>query len=123
MPQRSYLLPCYLAVGYGDDVPVEGLYLGSSESDYPASLYLVLSDRFAWGIFLFLYGALVVGLTDNFLRPLVIDKSVKLHPAVIFVGVVSGIFVYVVIGIFLGPLVLRLLQSSMIIFRDYYSKL
>lgn len=89
----------------------------------PASVYLFMSGSYAWGGFLMLYGVLVVSFTDNFLRPLVIDKSVKLHPAVIFLGVVGGIFVYGAVGVFLGPLVLGLLQSSLIIFRDYFTKL
>ncbi|MBD3206194.1 AI-2E family transporter [Candidatus Bathyarchaeota archaeon] len=89
----------------------------------PASLYLFFSGSYAWGGFLLLYGVLVVSFTDNFLRPLLIDKSVKLHPAVIFLGVVGGIFVYGAVGVFLGPLVLGLLQASLTVFRDHYTEL
>ena len=98
-------------------------FVGSIGIWGPASLYLILSNQIFQGIFLLVYGVLVVGLTDNFLRPLLVDRSSELHPAVIILGVLGGVFVLGVPGIFFGPITLGILKSLMRIFGYHYDDL
>jgi predicted PurR-regulated permease PerM len=58
-----------------------------------------------WGIFLLVW-SLVVGLMDNFLRPLLIRRGADLPLLLIFAGVVGGLVAFGVVGIFVGPVVL-----------------
>jgi predicted PurR-regulated permease PerM len=58
-----------------------------------------------WGTFLLVW-SLVVGLMDNFVRPILIRKGADLPLLLIFAGVIGGLVAFGVIGIFVGPVVL-----------------
>jgi predicted PurR-regulated permease PerM len=58
-----------------------------------------------WGTFMLVW-AVVVGLMDNFLRPVLIRKGADLPLLLIFAGVVGGLVAFGVVGIFVGPVVL-----------------
>ncbi|MGO9018525.1 MAG: AI-2E family transporter YdiK [Syntrophobacteraceae bacterium] len=58
-----------------------------------------------WAAALFLWG-LVVTVSDNFLRPILIKKSGDLSLLLIFPGVIGGLIAFGFIGIFIGPVVL-----------------
>ena len=58
-----------------------------------------------WGIFLLVW-SLVVGLLDNFLRPMLIRRGADLPLLLIFAGVVGGLVAFGIVGIFVGPVVL-----------------
>jgi len=89
----------------------------------PAGFYLIALGRTSAGIFLLLWGAVIVGLTDNFLRPLLVDRGSKLHPAVILIGVIGGIYVFGAAGIFMGPVTLGVLKSALEVFKENYEEL
>ncbi len=59
-----------------------------------------------WGLFLLLWGVLVVGTVDNFLRPYLISHGSRLPLMLIFVGVMGGLLAYGFLGLFLGPVIL-----------------
>ncbi|MFB6229331.1 MAG: AI-2E family transporter [Halobacteriales archaeon] len=88
----------------------------------PAVVYLVSLDQFLAGAFLFVYGAVVVGLTDDYLRPIVIDRytQTQLNPAIILVGVLGGVFVFGVMGIFFGPIVVGASKATLDVYRKEY---
>jgi predicted PurR-regulated permease PerM len=50
--------------------------------------------------------ALVVGLMDNFLRPVLIKRGADLPLLLIFAGVIGGLVAFGIVGIFVGPVVL-----------------
>jgi len=58
-----------------------------------------------WGTFLLVW-SLVVGLMDNFVRPVLIKKGADLPFLLIFSGVVGGLVAFGIVGIFVGPVVL-----------------
>jgi predicted PurR-regulated permease PerM len=58
-----------------------------------------------WGAFLLVW-ALVVGLMDNFLRPLLIKRGADLPLLLIFTGVIGGLVTFGIVGIFVGPVIL-----------------
>ena len=58
-----------------------------------------------WGTFLLVW-SLVVGLMDNFLRPILIRRGADLPLLLIFAGVIGGLVAFGIIGIFVGPVVL-----------------
>jgi predicted PurR-regulated permease PerM len=89
----------------------------------PASLYLVSINRPMAGITLFIYGAIVVSLTDNFLRPLLVDNSADLHPGVILIGVIGGVYVFGATGLFIGPIIFGVLKAVLEVFKNNYDTL
>jgi len=60
-----------------------------------------------WGTFLLVW-SLVVGLMDNFLRPILIRRGADLPLLLIFTGVVGGLVTFGIVGIFVGPVVLAI---------------
>ncbi len=89
----------------------------------PAATYLVAVGRPGWGVFLFVYGLVVVGLIDNYARPIVIDRGAHLNPAVVIVGVFGGVYALGMIGLFLGPVVLAVLVATVEAVDEEYDEL
>jgi len=89
----------------------------------PASIYLFLIDKVPEAIFLAVYGFTIVSLTDNIIRPLAVDRSSGLHPAVIIIGVIGGVYIFGAIGLFIGPILLGILKSILLVYKDQYQDL
>jgi predicted PurR-regulated permease PerM len=89
----------------------------------PAAGYLFLVGQTNAGIFLFVYGAVVVSLVDNYARPILIDREANLSPAVILVGVFGGTYAIGVTGLFLGPIVLAVFVATVTAFDEEYDAL
>ena len=83
--------------------------LGTGLVVVPSVLYLYLSNHVGAAIGLFLYGVLLVGLVDNFVRPRLIGRGVHVHPFLILVSVLGGIEFFGPVGFLLGPVLLSLL--------------
>lgn len=83
----------------------------------PAAAWGIISGMAAanntllWnGIGLFLWGLLLVSTIDNVLKPIVIGGRAKVHPLIVVVGVLGGLFAFGIVGIFIGPVILALLK-------------
>ena len=93
----------------------------------PASIYLflvgILQDSLPYmarGIGLFVYGFLIIGTVDNFLKPKLIGGRAKVHPALILIGLLGGLTVFGLIGAIYGPLILAMLVTFFDIYRTEY---
>ncbi len=75
----------------------------------PGAIWLATRGETGYAIFLALWGAIVVGLIDNLLRPLLISGRAEVPTLAVFVGVIGGLAAFGFIGLFLGPIVLGLL--------------
>lgn len=60
------------------------------------------------GIFLLLYGLLVLSTIDHILKPKIIGDKANVHPILVLIGVLGGIKVFGLTGLILGPVVLAL---------------
>ena len=104
--------------------------IGTAVIWVPAGIYMVLQglnsgEFIGWigpehsvlaGIILLVYGVLIVSSIDNVLRPMIIGERAKLHPALVFLGVLGGLQIFGILGIVLGPIVLGVLAT----FIDIY---
>ena len=86
----------------------------------PAVFHLFLNGQMIAAAGLFLWGVVVVGVSDDYLRPIVVDRYAKVNPSVIVIGVLGGIYVIGVMGIFFGPVVIGMLRAVLDIYRDEY---
>ncbi len=85
----------------------------------PAGLYLWfgLGETF-WGIFVLVWGGLVVSMVDNFIRPLIISHGSDLPFILVLIGVLGGVAAFGLIGLFLGPV---LIAVGYILLRQWAS--
>ncbi|WP_336135787.1 AI-2E family transporter [Natronomonas amylolytica] len=85
----------------------------------PAAVYLFVTNQPAAGIVLFVYGTIVVGLTDDYLRPIVVDRytETRLNPAVLIVGILGGVYAFGFMGIFFGPVIISSLRAVLDVYR------
>ncbi len=90
-------------------------YVGTGIVWVPASAMIIIQGislgepGLIWkGIGLFVYCLIFVGLIDNLIRPWIIGSKAKIHPALVLIGVIGGLFSFGIIGVLLGPLILEL---------------
>lgn len=91
----------------------------------PASLYMILTGYFtndyiilSKGIGLFVYGLLIISTIDNVLRIKIIQAKADVSPIIIIAGVIGGVNLFGIIGLFLGPILLPLLITYFETFRE-----
>ena len=65
-------------------------------------------NRLVWGVFVLVWGALVVSSIDNIIKPLIISRGSDLPFILVFLGVLGGVVAFGFIGVFLGPVLLAL---------------
>ena len=68
-------------------------------------IWLFYQGDQTWG-FILLVWAILVGLMDNILRPVLIRRGANLPILLILVGVLGGILTFGIIGLFIGPVIL-----------------
>lgn len=76
---------------------------------FPASLIMLLNKQWFNGIGLFIYGFFLISTIDNLIKPRLIGKRARMHPIIALIGVVGGLYLFGVIGIIIGPLILTIL--------------
>ncbi|MGB5102865.1 MAG: AI-2E family transporter [Steroidobacteraceae bacterium] len=77
----------------------------------PGAIFLAIQGELGQAIFLAIWGVVVVGMVDNFLRPMLISGRVQVPTIAVFIGVMGGLSAFGFIGLFLGPIVLGLLVA------------
>lgn len=80
----------------------------------PAGIWLYTEGHTTWSIFLFLWGALVIGSVDNFLKPYFISLGSNMPLLLVLLGIMGGIVAFGFIGVFIGPTILAVAYSLII---------
>jgi len=75
----------------------------------PAAIVLAAQGRWGATIFVVIWGALLVSLVDNIVRPMLVSGRASVGTLTVFIGVLGGISAFGAIGLFLGPVVLALI--------------
>ena len=65
-----------------------------------------------------LYNILIVSLVDNILRSYIVSKRTNVPSAIVLVGMIGGLFVFGVVGLIIGPLMLAYLLTLLESFKD-----
>ncbi len=71
----------------------------------PAVIWKYASGDPVWGTVLLIL-AIIVGLSDNFIRPFLIKRGADLPILLIFAGVIGGLIAFGIVGLFIGPVIL-----------------
>ncbi|RQG92291.1 AI-2E family transporter [Natrarchaeobius chitinivorans] len=89
----------------------------------PAVVYLLATGEPLLAIALAIYSAIVVGVADDYLRPIVVDRYADLSPAIIILGVLGGIYAFGIMGLFFGPVIIGALIATINVFDEHYDRL
>jgi predicted PurR-regulated permease PerM len=90
--------------------------VGTSLVFVPAIILMFANGQLFSAVGLLLWGALAVGLIDNFFGPKLIGRGMKLHPLLILFSVFGGLVFFGPIGFILGPIILSLLFALLHIY-------
>ena len=71
----------------------------------PAVIWKYASGDPVWGTVLLIL-SIVVGASDNFIRPFLIKRGADLPILLIFAGVIGGLIAFGIVGLFIGPVIL-----------------
>lgn len=96
-------------------------FVGSALGIIPVTLLLLAQDQNWQAIGILLYGLLVVGAMDNFVRLYILERLSSVHPLITLFGVVVGIPLFGFIGLIFGPLLISLFLLILKIYKKEYS--
>lgn len=94
---------------------------GSTLVWVPATIIQLLQGDYTAG-FAILIAGLFASVMDNFLRPIIQKKVGEIHPFLSLLGIVIGVYLFGLIGIVIGPLLLSYFLLTVEMFsREYLS--
>lgn len=108
----KYALIIALVTGVIDFLPV----LGIAVTMWPVIIYLALQGNFT-GAIVVLVGMVIMTIIRRIIEPLILGKSMKLHPLLMLIAMVIGVYVWGAIGFLLGPTVMIIVIQIMKVFE------
>ncbi len=83
----------------------------------PAGIWLLAHDKIFGGIFVLLWGTVVLGSVEYFVKPYFAKERVSIHPLLIFLTLFGGIEVMGPIGALAGPLLAAMVGSFLRVWK------
>lgn len=108
-----------VATGMAALIPV----VGTALVWVPTVIVLVLVGSYYKALFLLIYGVVVVGVTDNVVRTLVVQGKANIHPLFVFFSIFGGVAAFGFLGIIFGPLALAILLTMIHIYELEYHQM
>ena len=99
--------------GFSSIIPI----IGAGLVWLPVSIYF-FAINYTWqGGFIFMWGLLVLGITDNVVRFVLAKKMADVHPIITVLGVIMGLKFFGITGLIFGPV---LISFFIILLKIYY---
>jgi predicted PurR-regulated permease PerM len=94
--------------------------VGGSVVLLPAAAYLLLTGKTGLAVGFLLFNAVQVGVLEYVVKPRFISGPSNLNGILVFFGVVSGIALFGLLGLFYGPLIVTMFLTLAEIYRAHY---
>lgn len=107
-----------LICGIADIIPYIGPYLGA----LPAVL-LAFSHSVSTGIITIIALLIIQMIENNFFRPLVMSKTMKLHPVIVIIGILVFGYLWGVIGMIIATPLIAMIKSIIMFIEKKYNVL
>ncbi len=78
----------------------------------PVAIYFLLTGSILKGIILLAFGILVIGLIDNFLRPLLVGKDTQMPDYLVLISTIGGMALFGLNGFIIGPMIAALFLTA-----------
>ena len=82
----------------------------------PVAVYFLVTGATWQGVVLIAYGALVIGLVDNILRPILVGKDTKMPDYVVLISTLGGLAIFGLNGFVIGPVIAAMFMAAWDIF-------
>lgn len=86
--------------------------LGAGILTIPMGIVMMLFGNVFGGLVVILNHVLIVTNIDNFLKPKLVPKSVRLHPALLLLAIFGGMSMFGFLGIVIGPVLIILVVTT-----------
>ena len=86
----------------------------------PAAIVLYMQGRPVPAILLVIWGVVVVGSVDNFIRPLIYRRFSEVPPLITLIGAIGGVGQFGLLGLLIGPLALSYFFELIRMYREEY---
>uniref|UniRef100_I2Q383 Putative permease n=1 Tax=Desulfovibrio sp. U5L TaxID=596152 RepID=I2Q383_9BACT len=103
-------------MGFASLIPV----VGTAIIWLPVSIYLMLTGDWQWGLFLVVWGAVVISSIDSVIRPLLMQNRSKMSTFWVFLAIIGGIKFFGALGILYGPLILGFAMVMLTLYAEDY---
>lgn len=97
-------------------------YFGGMLVYVPIGIYLILAGQIWQGIFILIWGAVIIGNADNIIRAYILHGTAKINPIFLIFALMGGIILFGFWGLVLGPLILSLVTTIFSIYELEYGK-
>jgi predicted PurR-regulated permease PerM len=87
----------------------------------PVALFVMFSN-FYKGLFLLLWGIIVVGWLDNLLKPILIGSRTRMPFILVFFSLLGGLKMYGLVGLIMGPVLVACVLTFIRIYREAYNR-
>lgn len=77
--------------------------IGASLVWLPVAIYLLATGDVWQGLTLIAFGTLIIGLVDNFMRPVLVGKDTRLPNYVVLISTLGGLQIFGLNGLIIGP--------------------
>lgn len=102
-----------VVTGFASVIPL----VGTGLIWLPTSIYLLAQGHTWQGIFVIIWGLLVIGTSDNVIRFVLAKRMADVHPIVTVLGVIIGLKFFGITGLIFGPLII---SYFLILSKIYY---
>jgi predicted PurR-regulated permease PerM len=84
----------------------------------PVSLYLLVTGAVWQGIVLIAFGALVISMVDNVLRPILVGGETKIPDYLVLIATLGGITIFGINGLIIGPVIAAMFLAAWDLFSE-----
>ena len=95
--------------------------VGTAAIWLPAALVLVAEGRWGAAIATVVVGAAVIGSVDNFVRPILVGKDIKMHDLMVLLSTLGGLGIFGLPGLIIGPIIAALFLAIWNIYEEVFA--
>lgn len=97
--------------------------IGSGLVWAPVAVYMILAGDIWQGITMIIYGVGVIGLVDNFLRPILVGRDTRMPDYIVLTSTLGGLVLFGAHGFVIGPIIAALFMVCWGIFIQEFQHL
>jgi predicted PurR-regulated permease PerM len=84
----------------------------------PVGVYLLATGAVWQGVVLIAFGALVIGMVDNVLRPILVGGQTKIPDYLVLIATLGGITIFGINGLVIGPVIAAMFLAAWDLFSE-----